>query len=118
MTKYIQKCFEKQKYNKIFVATEERETISFFQEKFPGMVITAQEHFAENYSLDISGQLIGDYMMKQCESKYVLGMEYLTNIVLLASCDSFVGAMGGGSIAALILTNRKYRNCQIINLGL
>jgi hypothetical protein len=102
--------------DKIFLLTEEKNTMLLFEKEFPGMVISTHQNLVENYSVD-SGLLIEDYKTKQFGNRYVSGLEYLTGIVLLASCDSFIGAIAGGSATALMMNGGKYTHCQVIDLG-
>ena len=102
--------------NKIFLLTEEKSAMLLFEKEFPGIVLSTHQNLVENYSVD-SGLLIEEYKTKQFGNRYISGLEYLTGIVLLASCDSFIGAIAGGSAAALMMNGEKYTHCQVIDLG-
>ena len=111
-----EECLTKWNCEKIFLLTEEKEALQRFNRRFPGKVISSHQNLVDNYTVD-SGLLIEDFKTKQFGSRYISGMEYLAGIVLLASCDSFLGAMAGGSAAALVWNGGKYTHCKIINLG-
>ena len=102
--------------DRIFLTTEEKESVDAFKAAFPGRVITVDQQLVENYSVD-KGYLIEDFKTRMGADHYQSGLGYLASVVMLSRCDCFLGAVAGGSIGALIMNDLHYREREIINLG-
>lgn len=102
--------------DKIFLTTEEKESVDAFNAAFPGKVITVDQQLVENFSID-KGYLIEDFKTQMGLDHYKSGLGYLASVVMLSRCDCFLGAVAGGSMGALIMNDFKYREKEIINLG-
>lgn len=87
--------------DRVFLTTEEKETVDAFQRAFPGKVLTARQELVENFSIE-KGLLVEDFKSTCGANQYVSGLGYLTSVVLLSQCDCFLGALAGGSVAALV----------------
>ncbi len=102
--------------DRIFLTTEEKESVDAFNEAFPGKVLTVKQELVENFSIE-RGMLIEDFRTANGTNHYSSGLGYLTSVVMLSQCDCFLGAIAGGSLGALIMNDFKYREKEIIDLG-
>ena len=102
------------KPDKIFLTTEERCVVDAFEGAFPGMVVTTDRLFIASYD----GKTLVPQMDTVRENgKYLLGLEYLTDIYLLSRCDHFLGALTSGTSFALAMNGGRYKKKCIIDLG-
>ena len=90
--------------DRIFLTTEEKETVNAFQKAFPGKVLTVKQELVENFSIE-KGVLVEDYKSTNGANRYYSGLGYLASVVMLSKCDCFLGALAGGSVAALVLND-------------
>ncbi|MCM1295542.1 MAG: hypothetical protein NC311_08355 [Muribaculaceae bacterium] len=89
----------------IYLASEEKRIVDYFEKNFPGKILTNQRHYYDEqyYNLCTERQSdvwIGDIFAGSEELNYVRGMEYLSSIVLLSACTE-LWRVGGGIIYEL-----------------
>lgn len=102
----------------VFVATEERKTISAFEAAFPGRVLTsACRYYDEADDVDFSEKFNSSVRFDRANDVYLKGLEYLTAVILLSRCNCAVLGVCGGSMAALFVNGGKYERTHIFDLG-
>lgn len=74
--------------DRIFLTTEEQETVDVLSESFPEIVITDKQILVEKYSIK-EGLLIEDYKSAHGSNCYDSGLGYLASVVMLSQCDFF-----------------------------
>jgi len=88
------------KCNKIFLATEDINIVQKFKEVFGDICITLDREY-----IDYSGRVqIARLHIDRPNDHYLQGKEYLTQMVLLSTCNSFVSARCGGSVGVMMMT--------------
>ena len=97
----------------VFLATEEASTVKTFQEVFGDRLLINQSARVDHYS----GGAIGDISFNRTNDKYFRGLEYLTNVYLLAQCTCLIGSLVGSTTGALVLNKGRYENKYIYDLG-
>ena len=100
--------------NKIFLATEDYRFVDVFKNTFGDVCITTDKEYVD-YNLK---QWTGFYQFNRDNDHFLRGKEYLTEIVILSMCNSFVGAVCSGSTAALVMSNNRFENIFAFNLGI
>ena len=95
----------------IYLATEDTDIWTRFNDEFPGKIISFQKHrFStkdnENVN-DIANSLL---------SPYERNREYLTSIAILSRCNVLLAGATSGSISALLMSN-GYEYAHIYQLG-
>ena len=117
LQKYIdetQRMVAENKIDRIFLCTDEKETIDIFSEKFPGMVFwneayRAEKDATEGIHLDGKGQ--------REHHKYLLGKEVILDAYLLSNADYLIHAHSNVTNAAIMLNDNSYKKRVLIKLG-
>ncbi|MBQ6296943.1 MAG: hypothetical protein IJK81_04535 [Selenomonadaceae bacterium] len=99
--------------NKIFLATEDYRFVEVFKNTFGDLCITTNKEYVD-YD---SKKLVGLYQFNRDNDHFLRGKEYLTEIVILSMCNSFVGVVCQGATAALVMSNNRFENIFAFNLG-
>lgn len=117
----VEKCVIEWKCNKIFVASVYSDSITKFEERFPGKVVcferermTVAEAIEEKNSSRkmIASSLEGNQNYKN--KVYNVAKEYAVETMLLSKCTYLIGAKSGQTSAALALNGGQYRDIKIL----
>ena len=105
----VDEVFNKYKYDKIFLATEDSNIYDVFRKKYGNKLIT---HVQKRYSINKK------MFLSEIEDKdvYKKGLNYLISIVLLSKCNAFVGCVTSGTVAVQLF-NPHYEYEYYFNLG-
>lgn len=98
--------------NKIYLATEDKNFVDIFKDVFKDLCIT----FDRKYVNYIENTFVGTIAIERENDTFLQGKDYLFQIVLLSTCDSFVLARCGAASPALMLAE-KINNLFVFNLG-
>lgn len=99
--------------NKVFLATEDEKIYAAFVRYFKDAVVTNKQEYV-HYEKGPIGQVV---YREDTKEKYMEGLEYLSQIVILSRCNCFVAGLTSGTIGAMLLT-RGYEYSYIFDLGL
>ena len=104
------------KCNKIFLATEDKNIIQFFKNTFVDglgefFVILDREYVDHK-----PGQQVATVRINREDDYFLQGKEYLTEMVLLSLCTSFVTVQCSGSTGVMMLAE-NFENTFAFNLG-
>lgn len=91
---------EKNKYTKIFLATEDRKNWNAFKKVFGDKVVRNTENFVDYKP----GCRISKSLPDSTDGRIAIGMEYLVSIAILAKCNAFIGGRTSGSVAVMLLS--------------
>ena len=83
-----------------------------FKQVFGDLCVT----FDREYVDFKAGQPIGLVHIDRPNDHYIQGKDYLTQMVLLSTCNSFVAARCSGSVGVMMLTD-KFEHTYFFNLG-
>lgn len=108
----IDEKLEKEKYDSIFLVTEDKEIFEEFKIKYTDMLLYLE---ADRYNTK-SDENINDVIKKNRAGRYFMAKTYLINIVMLSRCYGIVGGNTSGSLGALIMSN-GYADQYIFDLG-
>lgn len=97
--------------NKIFLATEDKYIYERISSAFGNIVVTNDKAWIE-----YNGGWINTYNTNRANDEYLKGLEYLTTIAILSSCDCLIGGRVGGTTGALLLGD-KFEYTYFFNLG-
>lgn len=102
----------------LFLSVDDREYSNTFKEYFGKKCLVYERnmmHFFEN-SIPIENEkLYSELEGVTCQKKE---MDYMTEVYLLARCDSLYACVGGGAEFAYYLNGGEYEHCEIYNKGL
>ncbi len=104
----VQKELATGNFDKIFFVSEGKNYLKKFEKSFPGLVVST-DSFRSNF--------INSYKIYPRKMHlYNLGIEILTDTILLSECGGIISASSNVSEMAIFLNQRKYRtNIQIRN---
>lgn len=108
----INEILLKEKFEKIYLATEDAAIYQKLKEQYGKMIISMD---VKRY-VTTEGENINDISVKESQNKYQMGKDYLINILLLSKCDYLLAGNAGGSQGALLLGNIDVPRF-IFNLG-
>lgn len=72
--------------------------------------------FDREYVDYIPGKRLGNYGIDRPNDHFLQGKDYLTQMVLLSTCNSFVAARCSGSVGVMMLAD-KFEHTYFFNLG-
>ena len=98
----------------IYIATEEAEALENFKCAFPGKILATDSFRHAKYD---SSLMITEVRFDRENDKYLSGLEYIRDIVLLSRCDYFLGTLTSGASAAILMNSGKYKDKFVIDLG-
>lgn len=112
----VKEYLEQWHCTKIFLATLYKDSISRFEEQFPGQIIyIKRERFIMAEAVKLAEKIwIGDIDDTQRKRDNVRKKEYAKETILLSRCSHFIGAKSGGTIAALMLNGGEYEDIRIL----
>ena len=110
LTKVVEKLNEWH-CNKIFLATEDKSILQIFKNVFKNICVTIDREYL-NYDRPL---LIKDFHIDRENDYYLLGKEYLTQMVILSTCNCLVAGRTSGTIGVTMMGN--FENIYTFNLG-
>ncbi len=108
----------KDSYDAIYLATEEKQIRDQFCRAFPGMILENKRQYYDDIYYKENIQYIKDVHFDRENNNYLMGLEYLSSIILLSRCTSLIGGNCGGTMAALFFNDTRYEYTHIFDLGL
>ena len=116
---FCKKHMKHNKYDAIYLATEERQIRDLFVKEFPGKILeNKRKYYDDIYYKDSSISYIKDVHFDRENDNYLSGLEYLSSIILLSRCTSVIGGNCGGTLGAIFFNNEKYEFTHVFDLGL
>lgn len=109
-------AMETYKYEQIFIASDEQESVDAFCEAFPGKVV----YFAD-ICLGREGVWLAATSSDRVDHHYLLGLEALKDAEALACCSGLIGGISNVTLYAQvrkISKDEKYDYCSIENIGM
>lgn len=107
-------------YEQIYLATEERKVVKYFEKRFPGRILTNKRIYFDEF--DFKEQSINEIIIIRENDRYLRGLEYLSSIRILSKCGGFVGGLCGGSYAAVYMNcnegKLQFSDCYLYKLGM
>lgn len=108
---------QREKFDYIFLRTEEQEAVDEFYKIFSKeKVIVSEMDRIKNYeNLEKGGEICN--VSREIFPIYKNTLEYLTDIIVLSQCDGLIAAPTNGTHYALGLNNNKYRFSCVIDIS-
>ena len=93
-------------YKRIFLVSEDRGIIESFRAEFGNNLVMREQNLVE-----YNGGYIGECRprIKREKERYLQGLEYLENIILLTKCPRLLASRASGSIAVALLGDGNQR---------
>lgn len=112
----INKALEEKQFDKIFVATDDSEALSFFEQKYGDLVLSYSDVIRTK-----NDESVAFSENERVHHHYLLGREVLRDMYTLAQCDGLIAGRSQVSICTLIekkKNQQEYRYIKIIDKGL
>ncbi len=101
-------------YEYVYTASDDEDAIVRMREIFGERFLCYERvRFA-----DTDGQFLGNIPFHRERDKYIKGVDYLMEIVLLSRCDALVAGMTAGTEAALVMNGSQYEHDYFFDLGM
>ena len=100
------------KCNKIFLSTEDKNIVQIFKQAFRDFCVTIEREYI-NYNPAIPNTLT---RIDRPNDHFLQAKEYLTEMILLTTCNSVVMTRCSGACAVMMLAN-NFENVYVFNLG-
>lgn len=98
--------------NKIFLATEDKNIVHAFKNVFGDLCVTLDREYVDYEQ----GKHISLMHIDRPDDHFLQGKDYLTQMVLLTMCNSFVAARTSGTVGVMLMTD-KFEHTYFFNLG-
>ena len=100
------------KCNKIFLATEDKTIIQNFKTFFGEICVTYDREYVDF----VPGKRITRMHINRENDPFIQGKDYLTQMVLLSMCNSFIAARCNGSVGVMMFEDH-FEHTYFFNLG-
>lgn len=100
------------KCNKIYLATEDKKIVQTFKNVFGDLCVALDREYVDYQP----GQAIGTIRIDRENDHYLQGKEYLLQIAIAATCNSFIAARCSGSVSVMMLAD-NFEHTYFFNLG-
>lgn len=97
---------------RVFLSTEDKTIVKVFKDVFNELCITIDRQYVD-YT---EGGYITSYRVDRDNDRFLQGKEYLTELVLLSQCNSFIAARCSGTTGVMMLAE-NFEHTHIFNLG-
>lgn len=104
---------EEWKCNKLFLATEDKSIVQVFKQVFGDLCVTFDRKYVDYNKL---GEAVSLVRIDRPNDHFIQGKDYLTQMVLLTMCNSFVSARTSGTVGVMMLAD-KFEHTYFFNLG-
>lgn len=119
----VEEMLASQNCEYIYLASDEKKIVDYMNSRFPGRVLINKRVFYDeatnvdytNYNNDHIG--ISGAKFDRNNHKYLIGIEYISTINLVAHCACLVAGACGGTTAALYINHLQYKERYIFELG-
>ena len=101
------------KCNKIFLATEDKGIVQAFKNIFRDMCVTFDREYVD---YKVPGQAVGLVRIDRPNDHFIQGKDYLTQMVLLSTCNDFVAARCSGTVGVMLMAEH-FEHTYFFNLG-
>ncbi|SCY70088.1 hypothetical protein [Butyrivibrio sp. INlla14] len=114
-----EKRIKKKKYKYIYIATEDKKAVEYFQERFPNCeVLVNKRKYYDNFYADGTTNLtVESFGYGRKHDRELKAVEYISSLVLLSRCDELIAGDCGGSRAAIYLNGGEYKRTYLFDLG-
>ena len=115
--KYVKKWMYEKEYKNIYVATEEKRLFDEVVECFGSdNVLSNRRTYYDEAYYSKGHQWIGEISFGRENDEFLKGLEYLSSLSILSSCQGLVAGNCGGSLYAMLLAE-KYEDIKVFNKG-
>ena len=114
LSSIVDDIMESEKYEFLYLATEDEEIYTYFKNKYKDKLIVNQEN---RYDSNTGNKEIGQIFRKQKVDLKQEGLDYLTSVYLLSKCDSLITPVVGAGVVAILMNGNRYKRLYIFDKG-
>ena len=98
--------------DKFFLATEDKDIVNVFKTIFGDLCLTLDREYVDY----IPGKLISNCHINRENDNFLQGKDYLTQIMILTTCNSLVAVRTNGATCAVMMEN-NFEHTHLFYLG-
>ena len=107
----------------IYLASDEKSIVEYMNKRFPGKVLINKRVYYDEvegvdytkYNID-GTDIVGTLFARQ-NNEYLIGIEYISSMYLVANCTYLVAGACGGCTAVLYMNGLEYKERLVFDLG-
>lgn len=103
-------------FDKVYLATEDKTIFEQFEKALPGQILTNKRSYYDEALKQQGKTWIGAVNFNRENDNYLKGIEYLSSIYILSSCNALLAGHCGASGMALLLNGEKYERFKVYKL--
>lgn len=119
----VQKMMQAHGIECIYLASDEKSIVDYMNSRFPGKVrINKRVYYDEVEGVDYSRynldgtDIVGNLFARE-DNEYLIGIEYISSMNLVANCGYLIAGACGGCTAVLYMNGLNYRDRLVFDLG-
>ena len=97
-------------FDYIYIASEERDAVEKLEKMFPNKVIINKRVYYDGLGVDYCNQGLSEVSFNRERDKYLKGLEYLSSVVILSKCNSFIGGLCAGTYAVNYMNPAEFEH--------
>lgn len=117
LTSACEMAITSEKYDKIYITSDELSAIHIFKARFGDRVIYMDRKYYDSYNMNSDITHVTQVHFHRDDDRYLKGLEYFTSVELLAECTGIVSGMSGATKIALIMNDLNYEYEDLIFKG-
>lgn len=119
----VQKMMQEHGIECIYLASDEKSIVDYMNSRFPGKVrINKRVYYDEVEGVDYSRynldgtDIVGNLFARE-DNEYLIGIEYISSMNLVANCGYLIAGACGGCTAVLYMNGLNYQDRLVFDLG-
>lgn len=113
MVREARQWMEVWNYDRIYLATEDERIFDQFNAAFPGQILVNKRSYYDKAMTEQNVKWIGQVHFQRENDNYLKGLEYLSSIYILSSCQALLAGFCGASNVALALNEERYEHWKV-----
>lgn len=118
----VDKMLKKNNCEFIYLASDEKSIVDYMEIRFPGKILINKRVFYDEENIDFSKYNKEGVDITACcdgrtNNEYLIGIEYISSMNLVAKCNCLVAGACGGTTAVLYMNGGNYKDKYVFQLG-
>ena len=104
-------------YEYLYLATEDGQYDRLFREEYGDRLLVNRRNYYDRSFAEQKLTLIKDVHFDRQDDDYLKGLEYISSLQILAACEGLVAGNCGGTQAAILWNNDRYKQAYVYDQG-
>ena len=113
MIREARRWMETWHYDRIYLATEDERIFDQFNAAFPGQILVNKRSYYDKAMVEQNTDSIGRVHFDRENDNYLKGLEYLSSIYIVSSCQALLAGFCGATNVALALNQDRYERWKV-----